>query len=207
MFGDPSSQACASEMHTLWNSLQTKLDKRDMEHLAMVRPAVAHHQLVLRIRGAPARTDAAIDMARSLRDAMDGALQGLTVRDKPLRAGLEISPDRKERLGKFSRAQDSLAQHWRDIGIDASTTRVWRRFVSMDPRCMSWATWTGLASVGSATLRAAAGGRRRPLHWRPQRPLEVLMPRDRRGVEIHVWGADRRGGQQRLRGVRVLRSC
>lgn len=122
IFGAPSSQAAAGEIHTLWEQLQNKFPKDALDHLGLVRRAVANHQLLLRFRGAPPRTDAALDMARSLRDAMDTALTGVTLKDKPLRAGLEISPNRKDRLSKFFRAQDSLLQHWKDLGLEAQLT-------------------------------------------------------------------------------------
>lgn len=121
-FGDPASQATAGEIHTLWEQLQKKLPKDALDLLSLVRPAVANHHLLLRFRGAPSRTDAALDMARRLRDAMDTALMGVTLKDKPLRAGLEISPDRKDRLSKSFRAHDSLLQHWKDLGLEAKLT-------------------------------------------------------------------------------------
>lgn len=47
---------------------------------------------------------------------MHVALAGLTFKEKPLRAGLEIPPERKDKLNKVFRAQDALQQHWKDLG-------------------------------------------------------------------------------------------
>lgn len=117
-----------------------------------------------------------------MRDAMDAAAAQLTFKEKPLRVGLDMSQERKDKLNTFFRAQDSLQQHWNDLGLEAKLTPcvATLRLHGMGPRCMCWA-----ASRGQASGRVRCRKARAHLLWGPlrvRRATDTFEPRQRGGI-------------------------
>lgn len=115
-YGDPESQASASEVEELWRVVSAKLLPTARADLAPARAAFSNHQLLLRVRNAPADSRRALQHVCDMRDALDAAIAGMQFRGKPLRVSIELSPQRRERLRAFFEAQDARTEHLRQSG-------------------------------------------------------------------------------------------
>lgn len=121
-YGDPETQACADEMDTLWQTVVKKLVPPASTCLVPARPAVSNHQLLLRIRQAPLAPRLALQHARELRESVEAAVADVRFRGLPIRVGIELSPQRRERLRAFFAAQDELAAHLGRHGVEVAVT-------------------------------------------------------------------------------------
>lgn len=91
--------------------VSAKLQPATAAFLVPARAAVSNHQLLLRIRKAPADPRLALQHARDLRESLDTAVSDMQFRGLPLRVSIEVSPQRRERLRAFFKAQDDVVDH------------------------------------------------------------------------------------------------
>lgn len=91
-YGDPESQASASEVEELWRAVSAKFCPATMADLVPARAAVSNHTLLLRVRNAPLDSRLALQHARDLRDSLDVAVADMQFRGLPLRVSIEHSP-------------------------------------------------------------------------------------------------------------------